>query len=93
MLYYVVLCNVVLCNIKLMCNVSYPSHEFTLLLSDPGLVPQSDLQHALSKLPPVDRHVHERLVPFRLQGLLHRFRSPFAFVTRRKDTISIKIMV
>lgn len=44
----------------------YLTQEFTLLFSHPGLVPQRNLQHALSELPPVHRRVHKGLVPLRL---------------------------
>lgn len=58
------------------------SHEFTLFFLDSGLVPNSDLQHALSEVSAVDVRIQERLVPFWVCTLLHRFRPSLALVTR-----------
>ena len=59
--------------------------ELALLLPDPCLVPQRDLQHALTELPPVHGRVHERLVPLGFQGLLHCFRPPLALIAEVEE--------
>lgn len=64
------------------------SQELALLLSHPRLIPDCQLQHSFSEVPPMDWRVHEGLVPPRLHWLLYCLRPPLTLVTERRDVNS-----
>lgn len=64
--------------------VSDLAQKVTLLLLDSGLVPHSDLQHALPEVPPVNMGIYKGLVPLGLSTLLHCFGPSFTLITRTK---------